>query len=424
MALFGKSKSGFNAVIAVDPDRRVIHFFTSTEGSQTPNHETRPFKTRMYDAEFWQKFVGALTDFAGMFPAEATKDVTIVLPDTSEMTDNVAVPTLRRNKQDDALNVTLEGLYKNMNEMKVNNLITATNKQFTNYAVFALRNEIRTKIYELCSTLKLVPTAITFAWNTTANAAMALNSKLKGDTFLLLDVKPDLSRFVFVLKGKAIGRYDLDFGYDALHSSKLAAENMIIDHPEAELLVLNAKEKAKAKQQTGAPVQDENAAAMANAMEEDEELADDSIYAEEDAKNADVDDEDDVSFSDMQFSQTQNYATKVLPKKQPRKLPKNMLRPLPDSAEGYYYENFRIFVKWALNLIAENGKILNGTPLSAVYVNIPETYSSVFDKTNEEEKENGIAFRQLDFYVNEEIAANLELYGGFSTDQFNQHNNF
>ena len=54
----------------------------------------------------------------------------------------------------------------------------------------------------------------------------------------------------FSNKGRTIGSYFLQYGYKILESNKLVYENMLSNHDLAEITVLNAKEKAKAKQLT------------------------------------------------------------------------------------------------------------------------------------------------------------------------------
>ena len=49
----------------------------------------------------------------------------------------------------------------------------------------------------------------------------------------------------YIVKGKVCGCYPLPFGYSMLYKSRLAAEDLLFDHSSGELLVLNAKERAK-----------------------------------------------------------------------------------------------------------------------------------------------------------------------------------
>ena len=111
---------------------------------------------------------------------------------------------------------------------------------------------------------------------------------------------------------------------------------------------------------------------------------------------------------------------KLFVKKTPRKLPKFMQREVPETEEGIAYENFRVFVKWALTLIDSNKKLTDLGKPEFVCVNIPDDLAGVIEKTNEESAENGITFTCLPSFAEAPIvAANLELYGGLFTKQLN-----
>ena len=124
--------------------------------------------------------------------------------------------------------------------------------------------------------------------------------------------------------------------------------------------------------------------------------------------------------SDEQAQQTAESAATAENGKAGRKLPKFMLRETPNSSEGYVYENFRIFVKWALNLIANNSRITALGEIDTVYVNLPEAYQFLFDMVKEEEAENKVKFLPL-------VAGgvnDLDLFGAFHVKQYNKNNNF
>jgi hypothetical protein len=73
---------------------------------------------------------------------------------------------------------------------------------------------------------------ITYTSNSMVNGAMALNGKLKNDTFLLLDIKKGVARFAFVVRGCTMGYYELPFGYEIMSTSRLVTEENLFDlHP-------------------------------------------------------------------------------------------------------------------------------------------------------------------------------------------------
>ena len=123
----------------------------------------------------------------------------------------------------------------------------------------------------------------------------------------------------------------------------------------------------------------------------------------------------------------QAQTQKVYSKKTPRKLPKFMLRDFPETEDGYIYENFRVFIKWALTLLQRNKEITAQGKPEFVLVNIPERFEDVFEKTKEEFLgKGGIEF--LDFQPKIEknplITDHLELFGSVSLSRNNSVNVF
>jgi hypothetical protein len=241
------------------------------------------------------------------------------------------------------------------------------------------------------------------------------------------------TRFVFVAGGKATGYYILPFGLEFLARGKYVQEDMLFDHTLGELTVLNAREKAKAKKLT----------VLAEQQEQEEQEEETPAEPAEPAAPAEPQepDEDDEEIEDIEepepapgvmemISETfsmnvgQRIVTpKIMAKKTPRRLPKFMQRPIPDTPEGITEENFRVFVKWALTLLASNEKLTNLGKPECIYVNIPQSLSFVLDKANEELEENGVEFRLLDNgEIDANVLVNLELYGGFFPRAINSAN--
>ena len=193
----------------------------------------------------------------------------------------------------------------------------------------------------------------------------------------------------------------LSFGVDALSASKVMAEEMLINHSTTDIAVINAKERAKAKKITM-------------------ESADDDINDIADGEEYEGSDEFEQAGAGINVSQVDSA-----PRRGMRKLPKFMQRPTPVDENEFVCENFRLFVKWALNLIRYNPAITAAGDIGEVVVNIPDDYSFVFEKTNEEKDENGVEFTKLDVRGEKDIVIdNLGLYGGFFVSQFNKTNNF
>ena len=172
---------------------------------------------------------------------------------------------------------------------------------------------------------------------------------------------------------------------------------MLFDHTMAELTVLNAQERAKAKKLSVL----------------DGETIGESLSLDEMVK-LNKENEDDETNENAEGEGTNSTPkAKVMAKKTPRKLPLFMQRPIPETNEDIAKENFRVFVKWALSLIQTNKKLVDLGAPKFVCVNLPKTLQFVIDATNVEEVENGLPFMRFDLAdENEDLAQNLELFGG------------
>lgn len=424
------TNANFSTVITIDTEESLVRFFSMTQGNQASwKEEQKKCRGRVLDEQFIKTFQDIVSDYAAQNPTAQEAGVVVVLPDYAIATDTLSVPTLRHKKSTDSLNLAINELYKNAADLKINNRISTQNRQFTTFNVTMIQKSLMNSVYSACSACKMVPKAITYAASSTVNAVQSFNSKLANASYLFMDIKPNYTRISFVAHGHTCGYYFLPFGYSIFERSRVAAEDMLFDHSQAELLVLNAKEKAKAKQLT--MMGNENASQMGQAMAEDENAEENAASAEPENESQDAEAENEEEASENVFSASANsmagstQTIKTLPKKQPRKLPKYMLRETPQTEEGYVYENFRLFEKWALNLIQANQKQYWYEKPDAVYINLPKQYDFVFERANEEKKENGISFLPIDKQnASDDIIDNLESYGGFFTSQFNSNNNF
>lgn len=401
--------AAFSTVIFIDTDNSQIKFMSIVGRDKNKIAlDIKPYRTKPFDEEFFERFTQCLREYAQANPSYAGKAaaVTVVLPDYLIATDSINVPGVK--KSGDMLDLAIDGKYKNLKELNMKRFAIAANKQYSTWYLSAIRTKLLQSIYTSCATSNMFADKITFAASALANSGFALNARLRNSSFVLLDIKEASSRFSLVNKGVTTGAYDMSFGYDILKKDKLTAENMLFDHSSAELMVLNAKEKAKAKELT--MMSGDAAAQMANETVRDEQDAEESDEA--------------FSSADSVNAQRQTQI-KTLPRKTPRVLPKYMQRPVPEDHEGIVYENFRYFIKWTLDLIRANDRLTAISPFEAVYVNMPKEFDFLIDKTNEEMHENKVRFAPAGFNKDKQpIYENPEMYGGFFVNQFNRQNNF
>lgn len=397
-------ESTLENVIAIDTDGEAVHFFSAENGAQKSfRHDTYSYRANPFSEEFFEKLGGIFKLHAEKNPGAQLQKVSLVLPDQAFFTDTINIPTIQKSAMNTSLGLAVQNVYKNVDELEYKTSAMVQNKQLTTYGLVGVRKELITKLKKVCSEHQISIANVTFAANSAVDGAFVINPKLKNSSFMLLDIKEKSARFAMVVKGRTAGFYSLPFGYTILSRSRLTAEDLLFDHSAAELLVLNAKEKARAKQLT---VGDE-IAAMDSPDYEAEFMSEDA----EDSFDSDGDLEPRYVHSSS--------------KKAARKLPKFMLRDTPSGKEAYVYENFRIFMKWTLDFCTGNSSLVNLGAIDTVYVNMPEDISFLFAKLKEEEEESGFKFAPLTEARNQEkVLENLELFGGFYVKQYNKTNNF
>lgn len=406
----------YATVIYIDQRERRVHYYANSAGAE-PVHDTQAFKSRALEKEFYPELTSILQGFLQRYTPAAAANTTIVLPDSAFMTDTVSLPAMKRGALQRSLDTTLGGLIKDRKSVRVQSFVAAQTKQFYEICVSGVREELLKDVRTAAAEAKLMAQNVTFAAECTARGAVALNSKLKGGTYLFMDVKASFTRLVYVLHGEAVSFYTLPFGYDILSANRLTAEDMLFDHSVAELAVLNARERAKSKALTMMGGDGTVDAGDVDTDQAEEEAPVERPESEPAQGEDEEEDEDDRSDTRPTVNRTEN-AIKTLPKKQPRKLPKYMLRPQPETEDGYLYENFRIFEKWALCFLAGNERLTRLAAPEAVYMHMPERFSGVLEQLKEEETENGVPFRMSGITAPSDlIGEHLEMYGGLFVRQ-------
>lgn len=395
-------KLNSSAVIYVDMVNNAVRYYAVNENKITT--DTKKINTKLFSDEYYVKFSEAIAEFMGKYTPANSSNTTIILPDNLVFTNTVTFPALKGNELKNSIETYIMSNYKNHKNLKIDNFNAISNKRFVTVSLTGVSSDIVALIKKACTDGRLVAQNVSYAANATICAASSLNNSLKNETYIFLDIKETYTRFIFVLKGKVIGFYNIKIGREILETTKLAAEDVLLYQPSAELIVLNAREKARQKALTMMSTENN---VIENADSEEEE--------------------DDKSFTENSLVPERQIETsvKVLPKKTARKLPKFMLREIPEDDNRKVYENFRLFIKWTLELLKSNEKITSLGKIDTAYVNLPPEYDYLFDMANEELEENGIKFASSGLgKEKQEITDNLELYGGFFVKTVKQSTNF
>lgn len=394
-----------SAVIYVDSINNTVHYYAVSENKYI--HDARKLKARLFTEEYYVKFTEAIKDFVNKYTPANAANTTIVLDDNLIFTNTVTFPALKGLDLKNSIDAYLANTYKNLSNLKIETYNASSNKQCVTICMTGVKSDVMYELKKACTDAKLLAQNVTFASNATICGLGNLSNKYRNGTYLFLDIKETFARYVMVFKGRVIGFYSLPFGYDILIPNKQAAEDVLLYHPVAELAVVNAREKAKQKALT--MMGSDN---VTDVVEDEEEN-------EDDEENSFV-----GSDSLGKERQTENII-KTLPKKVARKLPKFMLREVPAEDERKVYENFRLFIKWALGIIKGNDKITSLGEIDTVYVNMPSEYDYLYDIINEEKDENGVKFASASLTKEkEDIVKNLEMYGAFFAKDTKQSTNF
>lgn len=393
--------------VFINTDTNRIHL-CAADGSGPNNFVAAKYSSKLPGDAFLEEFIKILNLYKRKFPRVSLSNLSLVLSDDFFITDMLTIPNLGKKAVENSLNLVVGTLYKNKNDLIYNTFPLMQNKQTAVYGMVGTRKKFVEDLKKKCEQNGITVQNVTFAANAMANGAMAANQKLRTATCLLLDIGENSARFAFLNKGRTLGAYSLPFGHAMLYKSQLAAEDLLFDYATAELLVLNAKEKARAKRLT---VLNEPTFADLSAAPE--------ATAQEGA-NATATPE--TSAPETPAAEVYAEPAEEVETRGGRKLPKYMLREMPTEPQGFVYENFRIFVKWALDIIASNSKITSLGKIDTVFVNMPKEYHFLFNMLNKEAGESKVHFAPM---VPESMANKpLEMHGGFYVKQFNKLNNF
>ena len=279
-------------------------------------------------------------------------------------------------------------------------------------------------ILKALSVEKLYIKNSTYAANATVNAAFALRPKIRRQSFIFLDIKPEHARLIAVSGGVTVGWQHIRFGTNVFLLDKVTTENNIVFNDIAEIAVINATERAKKKKMTAMQDDDASDIIEENALVINE--LDKHSRGEIEAKdNLEAELRPDDSEGEEDTGGEKNEKTPIKVKAYQRKikkLPAFMQRPAPETKRGVCVENFRLFVKHVLlmKMQIEQGGVY--APPDFALINMPGDYGYVIEETN---KDNDFEFRYFEPVRenNVELTEHLDLFGALFTEQFNRNSN-
>ncbi len=400
-----------------DVDKSIYLYYKENDGKGNFVCVAEPFNHNPSENGFFT----ALSNVVKIhFNKKAFGKTALVLPDYLFFTDTIKLPLIQKKAVNSSLSVAFNNIYSNSKDLKYLAYPLFKDKKNIIYNVVGIQKQILEAAFSALSSIGVDVWGVTFASNSAVDKALHFNSKLKNSGALLIDVKSKFTRFSLVVDGRAISFFSLPFGYSAFSESEVIREACLFDHSSAELLVLNSKEKAKNKKLTtydSTPdmlgVENFLKSVVGDVSDNQDESSTPSETPNAIADEFDESDEESVVVTEN----SRGRHNKVL-----KKLPKYLIRPTPETKEGFIYENFRPIVKWALEIIQGNQEVFaNGLPKN-VLVNIPAQFNSVFDFIKAE-GESEVTFLPLADTEHKDTS-NLELFGGLLIGKRNKHNVF
>ncbi len=272
-----------------------------------------------------------------------------ILPHFMYGVDFITLPSVKRGHIEDAYKAQLKSAYKNYSDLVFQKSEISTGKTVTFRVIFVRRsliNELKEGFSKLGVNInRFIPQGVALY-----EGASKLESSVKKSPSVVLNIGDDESYIAAYSGDVLLGGVPVPFGLRALSDNRVMYEKQLYHTDAAELLVINAKERAKSTKLTMAIDLDEEIDETLpdedDVIEQNPELPDLTVAGsdEEPVENESVQDEDDEDIPP---------AIKTLRKSAIRVLPKFMRREEPTDPQGFVLENFRMFEKRILMLIRD-----------------------------------------------------------------------
>lgn len=443
-------KNGLKIVVGFDTIHKSVRFWRVFKLTfADADVQEFPYKEQFLSDEFLAEFREICSGYVSTLPSSRQMACYLVMPDCMVSMDNVSLPQMKAKKRDGALTSHLQNLYKTYKELQFNRYIIASNKQYVTYFLTILKKARLTALYRAMAENKLYAKETTFTGNCLINSVFHFKPNYRKKSFLFLDIHAEHTNVAVCIKGRTAGFTSFMLGTVHLTGERVLQENMQYEHDVADLAIINAKEKARMKQLTISEEEDKEnlnvvaddvmmqlaegvnrneteqpkTSALQDAAEELAETAEERAVAEQfDAEDAAEAEEQRQAELMQQIMEARKK--KVFARKMPKRLPKFMLRPEPENEEATVYENFRMFIKWAL-LYHKCLKEQEYMPdLDCVLVNMPEKYRFVIGRANDGDERSVLPFEFFDIAGEEAITGNLDMIGALYAGAYNKRENF
>jgi hypothetical protein len=204
--------SAIDCVISINADFKSITFYSvDKKNKSNVIIEQETYKAKPFEQDFYEMLKNSVA--LRFKNAQRFGRVALILPDSLFLMDTIKIPIIQKKAMANSLNLAIDALYKNSKEIKFVTSPLTRDKKTATYSILGVRKEIIAKVTDAIERAGASLCGITFNASAMVNGAMALNSKLKTASYLLLDIKEEYSFFAFVVRGKVMGYYSLPFGH-------------------------------------------------------------------------------------------------------------------------------------------------------------------------------------------------------------------
>ena len=448
--------------IGFDMQNKNIKIMNADKSHAAAGVEHLHFRERIFSQEFYTEASELLGDYFTRKPTLRNLQAHVILPNEAVGFETFNLPNMSRNRMAQALEAEMNNLYEGRQKSrKINKFLLKKGKQYTTLGAIYFDKDLVADIYKLLTRVKVFPCATTYSGNALINSAYAYMPRTRGKSFVFADIHLDYTEIALSSKGRTLGTAVIPHGTDLLKTDKVEQEYMRTDHEVGEIAVINARETARAKSLTLAEDDLSDGGIPEGATIEDYAVSDagedytgtraqaEAAITQAQSQPLDADEETDAPSADAEAlsqapaetaadetaaqvpadadgAEVRLNKAKVY-RKMPKRYPKFMQRPLPETPEGFQYENFRIIMKWMLLYARQAGLTEYAAPPEYILVNMPKELYFLLDMANEEQKDAGtpkfLPFAAAD-KLSAELKGNLSLIGGLYGSKFNKDGNF
>lgn len=388
-------KTNKTAVIGMDPYSKTIKLTLETD---SPDRLPEFIEESFPEIYAVGGDYGAAVEYAlnavnvkrGSIPPQ---NATVVIPACAVAVDYITIPSIKHGKISEAFDAEFKLFYQNHEKLLKSETAVVAGRIKTTYRLVMVRKDFIDSVREAAAKHKLGVRAFVPEHCAVADAAYRLYPQLKKSPCIIADIRKGHSVLVVCGKDVLLGAYALPFGWETLCGDAVTDEASLFRADAAELAIINAKEKAKALKLTSyinnITANDTGARAESAADENDEDMTDEMSRQNGKHDEAETDEDYEDDDGDIMSNSDETKSGVKVKRKNLRRLPKYMLRPLPENREDFIMENFRNIQKRILLVARECALTAHYPKIETVCLNLPHEFEMIAARLNAE-KENSL----------------------------------